>query len=50
MWSFMKWCGRVTLWLVFLPLGLWRSIKHGQKQRQERLLHDMRQREHGGYQ
>lgn len=25
------WCGRVLLWLVAWPLGLWRSIKHGQR-------------------
>jgi hypothetical protein len=30
------WLGRVTLWLVFLPLGLWRSIRHGRKQSEKR--------------
>ena len=26
-----KWMGRVMLWLVFWPVGLWRSIHHGRK-------------------
>jgi hypothetical protein len=30
------WLGRVTLWIVFLPLGLWRSIRHGKKQSERR--------------
>jgi hypothetical protein len=41
--GFVKWLGRVTLWIVFLPLGLWRSIRHGKKQsenRQAKLLAD----------
>lgn len=25
------WAGRVGLWLVAWPIGLWRSIRHGQK-------------------
>lgn len=35
------WLGRVSLWVLFLPLGLWRSVRHGRKQsekRQARLL------------
>jgi hypothetical protein len=30
------WFGRVSLWLLFLPLGLWRSIHHGKKQSERR--------------
>lgn len=30
------WLGRVTLWVVFLPLGIWRSIRHGKKQSEKR--------------
>lgn len=30
------WLGRVTLWIVFLPLGLWRSVRHGKKQSEKR--------------
>ncbi len=30
------WLGRVTLWIVFLPLGLWRSVRHGRKQSERR--------------
>ena len=37
------WAGRVLLWIVFLPLGLWRSVRHGKKQserRQAKLIAD----------
>ena len=27
-WSFTKWAGRVSLWVFFWPLGLWRSYVH----------------------
>lgn len=30
-WGPTKWAGRVALWLVLWPLGLWRSIRHAQK-------------------
>ncbi len=30
------WLGRVLLWICFLPLGLWRSIRHGRKQSEKR--------------
>ena len=30
------WLGRVMLWIVFLPLGLWRSIVHGRKKSERR--------------
>lgn len=30
------WAGRVLLWIVFLPVGLWRSIRHGRKQSERR--------------
>jgi hypothetical protein len=36
--GFIKWLGRVTLWVVFLPLGLWRSIRHGKNKRQAEVL------------
>jgi hypothetical protein len=25
------WLGRVLLWIVFLPLGIWRSMRHHRK-------------------
>ena len=31
------WFGRVLLWVVFLPVGLWRSIHHGRRKETERL-------------
>ena len=30
------WLGRVLLWILFLPLGLWRSIRHGKKKSEQR--------------
>ena len=33
-----KWIGRVTLWFVFLPVGLWRSIRHGRKSTERKVL------------
>lgn len=40
------WVGRVLLWIVFWPLGLWRSIRHGRKKSERRILAEMqRQRE-----
>ncbi len=35
-WEPLKWLGRVALWIVFWPLGLWRSIRHGRKTREAR--------------
>lgn len=32
-----KRAGRVGLWVMFPPLGLWRSVRHGQRKRDERL-------------
>lgn len=43
-WNFVKWLGRVMLWLVFLPLGLWRSIRHGRKKDLARLEKALRGR------
>lgn len=31
------WAGRVTLWIVFLPFGLWRSLRHGQQKERRKL-------------
>lgn len=28
-WEPLKYLGRVALWLVFWPAGLWRSLTHG---------------------
>ena len=32
-WRPLCWVGRVTLWLVAWPLGLWRSVRHGRRKR-----------------
>lgn len=35
-WEPLKWLGRVMLWLVFFPLGLWRSLVHGRSKGENR--------------
>lgn len=30
------WLGRVALWILILPIGTWRSIRHGKKQSERR--------------
>lgn len=35
------WLGRVVLWLLLPPLGLWRSIRHGRRARDRRLARDI---------
>lgn len=35
--------GRIGLWLTLPPLGLWRSWKHGQRKRDERLARMIRE-------
>ena len=32
------WLGRVTLWFLLLPIGLWRSIHHGRKKTERRII------------
>lgn len=36
LWEPLKWFGRVGLWLVAWPLGLWRSLVHGRNKRDRR--------------
>jgi len=38
------WLGRVLLWVVFFPLGIWRSLVHHRK-KGERRTADMLRRE-----
>ena len=35
------WFGRVLLWVVFLPIGLWRSIHHGRRKETDRLIQQL---------
>ena len=30
-WAPLKWAGRVVRWLVFWPVGLWRSMRHSRQ-------------------
>lgn len=41
-WNFVKWLGRVALWVFVLPLGLWRSIRHGRRKSEERIIAAMK--------
>lgn len=34
----LTWFGRVLLWIVFLPIGLWRSVRHGRRKETDRLV------------
>lgn len=43
--GFLKWLGRVALWFVFLPVGLWRSIRHGRKKTEARIIEEIRARD-----
>jgi hypothetical protein len=38
----LTWLGRVTLWVVFFPLGIWRSLRHGARKDQRKLLKEIR--------
>lgn len=42
--GFVKWCGRVTLWLVLWPVGLWRSMRHGRRKSEKRIESMIRER------
>jgi hypothetical protein len=32
------WLGRVALWVLFLPVGIWRSMRHHRKKGERRAL------------
>ncbi len=36
-WGPLKWMGRVSLWLLMWPLGLWRSYRHSQSKQESRM-------------
>lgn len=36
------WLGRVLLWLVFFPVGIWRSVHHGRKKTERRIVEEVR--------
>lgn len=35
-WEPLTWAGRVLLWLFLLPIGIWRSVRKGRKNREAR--------------
>ena len=35
------WLGRVLLWFVLLPVGLWRSIHHGRRKSERRIIAEL---------
>lgn len=38
-----KWMGRVMLWAVAWPVGLWRSMRHGSKKDAKRIVRMMKE-------
>jgi hypothetical protein len=40
-----RWLGRILLWIVFLPLGIWRSIRHGRKASERKILREIERRQ-----
>jgi hypothetical protein len=41
-----RWLGRVLLWIVFFPLGIWRSVvNHSRKKERRRMKFEAEQRE-----
>lgn len=44
-WNGIKRIGRITLWLGFFPLGIWRSLRHGAKRDREKLLSEIKKQQ-----
>lgn len=42
-WNFVKWFGRVLLWIFLFPIGVWRSLRHGRRKTEKRILEAMRE-------
>ena len=42
LWALLKKIGRIALWVVFWPVGLWRSIRHGRKKQDAALRAELR--------
>jgi hypothetical protein len=36
------WIGRVTLWVLILPVGIWRSLRHHRKKGQRKAVEQIR--------
>lgn len=36
------WLGRVTLWILVFPIGIWRSLRHHRKKGQRNAVKQMR--------
>lgn len=35
-WEPLAWLGRMSLWVLFLPVGIWRSVRKGRRNREMR--------------
>lgn len=35
-WAPLKWLGRVSLWVLLLPVGIWRTAAHSRRKREAR--------------
>ncbi len=38
------WLGRVLLWFILLPVGIWRSIRHGRRKSERRIIAEIERR------
>lgn len=36
------WLGRVTLWILVFPIGIWRSLRHHRKKGQRKTIEAVR--------
>jgi len=35
------WLGRVLLWFILLPVGIWRSVHHGRRKSERRIIAEL---------
>jgi hypothetical protein len=40
--AFIKWIGRMLLWVFLLPIGIWRSLVHHRKKGTKKAIAEMR--------
>jgi hypothetical protein len=45
LWGGITRTGRILLWILFWPIGLWRSLVHGRKKRDRQLVDALRQQQ-----
>lgn len=40
--GFLKWVGRVMLWVLVFPVGVWRSLRHHSRKAENRAVKRMK--------